>query len=96
MRRLTWGAGISGLLQGFGKDVAVVGEEGDAAEGGEGCGDVGGRNGLEVLAGLDAEAHQQDGDVLVVVVRDAVAGAVGALLSEGRAVEKPVGLWKNE
>jgi len=63
-----WGAGLGRFLQGFGEDVAVAGGEGDAAEGGEGWGNVGGRDGLEVLAGLDAEAHQQDGDVLIVVV----------------------------
>src|SRR6267142_4964506 len=67
--------------QGFGEDVAVAGGQGDAAEGGEGWGDVGGRDGLEILAGLDAEAHQQDGDVLIVVVGDPVTGRVGALLS---------------
>ncbi len=76
--------------------MAVAGGEGDAAEGGEGWGDVGGRDGLEVLAGLDAEAHQEDGDMLIVVVGDAVAGAVGAGLSEGSAVEEPVGLWQDE
>ena len=56
------------FFKGFGEDVAVAGGEGDAAEGGEGWGDVGGRDGLEVLAGLDAEAHQQDGDMLIVIV----------------------------
>ncbi len=84
------------FFKGFGEDVAVAGGEGDAAEGGEGWGDVGGRDGLEVLAGLDAEAHQQNGDALVIDVRDAVAGAVGARLAERRAVEEPVGLWKDE
>ncbi len=76
--------------------MAVAGGEGDAAEGCEGWGDVGGGDRLEVLAGLDAEAHQQNGDVLVVVVGDAVAGTVGAGLSEGRAIEEPVGLWQDE
>jgi len=88
--------GLAGFFQGFGEDVAVAGGEGDAAQGGEGWGDVGGGDGLEVLAGLDAEAHQEDGDVLVVVVGDAMAGAVGARLSEGRAVEEPVGFWQDE
>jgi len=55
------------MQEGFGEDVAVAGGEGDAAEGGEGWGDIGGRDGLEVLARLDAEAHQQDGNMLVVV-----------------------------
>src|ERR1700722_6693386 len=90
------GVGLGGLLQGVGEDVAVAGGEGDSAEGGEGWGDIGGGDGLEVLAGLDAEAHQEDGDVLIVVVGDAVACAVGARLSEGGAVEEPVGLWKDE
>lgn len=76
--------------------MAIAGGEGDAAEGGERWGDVGGRDGLKVLAGLDAEAHQQDGDVLVVVVGDAVAGAVRARLSDGCAIEEPVGLWEDE
>ncbi len=76
--------------------MAVAGGEGDAAEGGEGWRDVGGRDGLKVLAWLDAEAHQEDGDVLIVVVGDAVAGAVGARLAERRAVEEPVGLWEDE
>ena len=79
-------AGLGRFLQGFGEDVAVAGGEGDAAEGGEGWGDVGGRDGLEVLAGLDAEAHQENGDVLVVIVGDAVAGAVGTRLSRGSPV----------
>ncbi len=52
---------LGGMQEGFGEDVAVAGGEGDAAEGGEGWGDIGGRDGLEVLAGLDAEAHQQFG-----------------------------------
>ena len=48
------------------------------------------------MAGLDAEAHEQDGDVLVVVVRHAVIGAVGARLSKGSAAQEPVGLWQDE
>src|SRR5260370_868659 len=91
-----WGVGFSRFFQGLGEDVAVAGGEGDAAEGGEGWGDVGGGDGLEVLAGLDAEAHQEDGDVLIVVVGHAVSGAVGARFSERSAVEKPVGLWQDE
>src|SRR5258708_1715326 len=87
---LRWGAGVGWFLQGFGEDVAVAGGEGDAAEGGEGWGDVGRRDELEVLAGLDAEAHQENGDVLIVVVGDAVAGAVGTRLSWGSAVQEPV------
>ena len=93
---LRWDADLSRFLQGFGEDVAVAGGESDSAEGGEGWGDVGGRDGLEVLAGLDAEAHQQDGDVLIVVVGDAVAGAVGARLSRWRAILQPVRLWQDE
>jgi len=80
------------MHEGFCEDAAVAGGESDAAEGGEGWGDVGRRDGLEVLAGLDAETHQQDGDMLVVVVGDAMAGAVGARLSGGSAVQEPVGL----
>jgi len=34
----SWG----GMQEGFGEDVAVAGGEGDAAEGGEGWGDIGG------------------------------------------------------
>ena len=60
--------GLGGFLQGFGEGVAVAGGESDAAESGKGWGDVGGGDGLEVLAGLDAEAHQDDGDMLIVVV----------------------------
>src|SRR5690348_11835050 len=76
--------------------MAVAGGEGDAAEGGEGWSNVGGGDGLEVLAGLDAEAHQQNGDVLIVVVRHAVAGAVGARLPDGSAVQEPIRLRQNE
>lgn len=56
--------------------MAVEGGEGDSAEGGEGWGDVGGRDGLEVLAGLDAEAHQEHRYTLIVRVGRAVGGAV--------------------
>ncbi len=76
--------------------MAVAGSEGDAAEGGEGGGDVCGRYGLEVLAGLDAEAHQQNGDMLIVVVGNAVAGAVGARLPDGSAVQEPVRFRQDE
>ena len=76
--------------------MAVAGGESDSAEGGEGWSDVSGRDGLEVLAGLDAETHQEDGDVLVVVVGDPVAGAVGARLSEGRAIQEPVRFRQDE
>ena len=93
LRRCGW---RGKFLQGFGEGVAVAGREGDAAEGGEGWGNVGGRDGLEVLAGLDAEAHQQDGDVLIVVVGHAVAGAIGARFSEGCAVQEPVRFWQDE
>ena len=75
--------------------MAVTGGERDAAKGGEGWSDVRGRNGLEILAGLDAEAHQQDGDVLIIVVGDPVTGRVGALLSGGSAVEELVGFWQD-
>ena len=68
MRGLRRCTGRGGFLKGFGEDVAVAGGEGDSAEGGEGWGDVGGGDGLEVLARLDAEAHQQNRDVLVVVI----------------------------
>jgi len=76
--------------------MAVAGGESDSTEGGEGGSDVGGRDGLEVLTGLDAEAHQKNGDVLIVIVGDAVARAVRALLPDGRAVQEPVGLWQDE
>ena len=77
-RRSRYGAGLGGSLQGFGEDMAVARGKRDSAEGSE-CGrDVGGRYGLKVLAGLDAEAHEKNGDVLIVVVRCAVTGAVGA------------------
>ncbi len=84
------------FLQGFGEDVAVAGSESDAAEGGESWSDIGGRDGLEILAGLDAEAHQQNRDVLIVVVGHAVAGAVGARLSRRGGIEKPVRFWQDE
>jgi len=76
LRGLGCGAGRGGFFQGFREDVAVAGGKGDSAEGGEGWRDVGGRDGLEVLAGLDAEAHQQNWHVLIVVVGRAVRGAV--------------------
>src|SRR5436853_5288986 len=84
------------FLQRFGEHVAVAGGERDSAEGSEGWGDVGGRDRLKVLAGLDAEAHQQNGDVLIVVVGYAVAGTVGTRVSEGSAIEQPVRLWQDE
>jgi len=53
-------------------------------------GDVGGRNGLEIgRAGCRSPSAGRD--VLVVVVGDAVAGAVGAGLPRGVPVEEPVG-----
>src|SRR5437660_12923204 len=95
-RRSWWRGEGSRFHEGFGEDVAVAGSEGDAAESGERGGDVGGRDGLEVLAGLDPEAHQQNGDVLVIIVGDAVTGAVRARLSGRSAVKEPVGLWQDE
>src|SRR5437773_11688323 len=71
--------------------MAVAGSEGNAAEGGEGWSNVGGCNRLEVLAGLDVKAHQQNGNMLIVVVGHAVAGAVRARLSHGAATQEPVG-----
>ncbi len=88
--------GLDGFLEGFGEGVAVAGGEGDAAEGGESWCDVGGRDGLKILAWLDAEAHQENGDVLIIVVRHAVAGAVGARLSGRGAVQEPVRFWEDE
>src|SRR5690242_21296899 len=78
------------FLQGFEKDVTVAGGESDAAEGGESRGNVGGSHGLKIFAGLNAETHKKNGHVLVVVVRDAVTGAVRALLSCGSAIHHPV------
>src|ERR1700674_3018708 len=95
-RGQSWGVSLGRFLQGFGEDVAVAGGEGDSAEGGERWGDIGGCDGLKILAGLDAETHQQNGDMLIVVVGHAVAGAVGARLSEWSAVHEPVGLWQDE
>lgn len=76
--------------------MAVAGGEGDATEGGEGWGDVGGRDGLEVLAGLDAEAHQQNRDVLIVIVGRDVAGAERARLSQWSSVHEPVRFRQDE
>ena len=76
--------------------MAVAGRKSDAAKGGERGSDVDGRDGLEVLARLDAEAHQQNGDVLVIIVGNAVTGAVRARLSGRSAVKEPVGLWQDE
>src|SRR5213596_2336874 len=91
------GAGPSSRLpEGFGEDVAVAGGQGDAAKGGEGGGDVRGSDGLKILAGLNAETHQQNGYVLVVVVGHAVAGAVRARFPGWSAVHKPVGLRDDE
>jgi len=90
------GTRTDGFLQGVGEDVAVAGGERDAAEGGESWSDVGGCDRLEVLAGLDAEAHQQNGNVLVIVVGDAVPRAVGARLSRGSGIEEPVRLGQDE
>src|SRR6267154_6810736 len=84
-----------GFLQGFAEDVAVAGGQGDAAEGGEGWSNVGRGDGLKVLPGLDAEAHQQNGDVLIVVVRLAVTGAVGTPRSQRSSVHQPVGFWQD-
>src|SRR5437899_542841 len=91
------GAGpSSALLEGFGEDVAVAGSEGDSAEGGERGSDIGGSDGLEILAGLNAKAHQQNGNVLIVVVGDTVTGSVGTRFSRGCAVHQPIGLWNDE
>src|SRR6266480_137098 len=90
------GSGRGGFLQGFREDVAVAGGQGDSAERGEGWSDVGRGDGLKVLPGLDAEAHEQNRDVLIIVVRLAVAGAVGTPRSQRSAVHQPVGFWQDE
>src|SRR5690349_19075698 len=84
------------LLQGFEKDVTVAGGESDATVGGESRGNVGGSSRQKIVAGLEAETHKKDGLVLVVVVGDAVTGAVRALLSCGSAIHHPVRLWDDE
>src|SRR6266513_5151639 len=85
-----------GFLQGFAEDVAVAGGQGDSTERGEGWSDVGRGDGLKVLPGLDTEAHEQNRDVLIIVVRLAVAGAVGTPRSQRSAVHQPVGFWQDE
>ena len=76
--------------------MAVAGSEGDAAKGGEGRSDVSGSDGLKIFTGLNAIAHQKNRDVLVVIIGRAVASAVGAGFSQGRAVHEPVGLGNDE
>src|SRR5207249_4689723 len=76
--------------------VRGAGREGNAAEGGEGWSNVGGCNRLEVLAGLDVKAHQQNGNMLIVVLGHAVAGAVRARLSNGSAIQEPVRFRQDE
>src|SRR5258708_6654997 len=95
-RRFCWSGRRCRSLKGFGEDVAVAGGEGDAAEGGEGWGDVGGGGGLEGLAGVDGGAHQEGRNVLIIVVGHAVAGAVGTLLSDWCVVQEPVRFWQDE
>jgi len=76
--------------------VAVTGSEGDAAQGRErGC-DVGRGDGLKIFAGLNAKAHQQDGNVLVVVVRGAVTRSEGARTTRRGPVQQPVRLRHDE
>ena len=76
--------------------MAVAGGERDAAKGGEGRGDVGGSDGLEIFARLNAKAHENDGDVLIVIIRNAVTGSVGAWLACRSAVHEPVRFWHDK
>src|SRR2546429_7933040 len=76
--------------------MAVAGSEGNAAEGGEGWSNVGGCNRLEVLAGLDVKAHQENGNMLIVVVGDAVGGGVRARLFNGSGIQEPVPVRQDE
>src|SRR5215467_7721739 len=88
--RLHW------FLQGFGEDVAVARGERDAAESSERRSDIGWSDGLKIFAGLNAKAHQKNGDMLIVIVGHAVAGAVRALLPRWSAIQEPVGLRKDK
>ena len=76
--------------------MTVAGGQSNAAESSERWRDIGGSDGLEVFAGLNAETHEQDRNALIVVVRRAVAGAVGPRFSSGRAIVQPVGFGKQE
>src|SRR5437660_10177133 len=58
--------------------MAFQGGERDAAKGGQGGGDIGRRRGLEVFPGLNAITHKKHRHALIVGIRTAVRGAVGA------------------
>src|SRR2546430_17707796 len=58
-RGLRLGAARGWFLQRFSEDPAVAGGQRDSAEGREGWGDVGRRDGLKVLAGLDARSEER-------------------------------------
>lgn len=66
--------------------MAVARGERDAAEGGESWRDVSRSDELKIFARLNAKAHENDGDVLIVIIRNAVAGSIGAWLACWSAV----------
>src|SRR5580704_7271647 len=75
----------------FRENVTVSGSQCNAAESSECGGDVGGSDFAKILARLDAVAHQENWDVLIVVVGRAVTSTSGGLTVLGRAVDEPVG-----
>src|SRR5271168_3639949 len=76
--------------------MAITRRQCDSAERGESRRDVHGGRLTVILAGANAVAHPQDWDTLVVVIRSAVPGGVGASLPGRCAVHQPVRLGYDE
>src|ERR1700692_2198750 len=72
--------------------MAIAWGERDTAKRSECRRDVSRGDFAVVFARLDAEAHQENRHVLVIVIRRTVARTVGPRFSRGRAVHQPVRL----
>src|SRR5580704_3548480 len=95
-RRCSRTRGRSGLRrERFGQYMPVARCERHAAKSGQRRRNVGRSDFAEIFSGLNAETHQKNGHVLVVVVRAAVAGAGGIRIWRLRSLDEPVGL-RNE
>src|SRR5438477_12900190 len=68
-----------GLFQRFGKHAPIASGQRDSTQRRQCWSDVGRRDASEIFTVLDASAHQQNRNVLIIIVGRPVTGAIGAL-----------------